>query len=283
MKRFRQYKNSDVFKIALGIAILVIGYIASVFYSKMRKLDDSVELISISNQTQLELESLLSIIAGYETSLRSYIITRDENYLKNRFLNRAEIEENLDKLHRLTLHNKMASHDVDSLRRMFDRRFRLFRETLTIAKAKNSSREQLNAKLLESSGFTVKMRTFVYDRVNAEALKMKHLNDAHQFELEDSIVSAFLLVILSLLILLLSFNRLRKDISSLESANDELKFLNDSFNNAENVAGFGHWKYNLVTKQYSFSDNFYGFHRRGRNHPSGRSRSCYRNSSAVTK
>ena len=42
-----------------------------------------------------------------------------------------------------------------------------------------------------------------------------------------------------------------------QRANDELKFLNYSFNNAEKIAGFGHWKYNLETKIYTFSDNFY--------------------------
>jgi hypothetical protein len=43
----------------------------------------------------------------------------------------------------------------------------------------------------------------------------------------------FLLVVLSLLILLLSFNKTNVDIEELKKTNDELKFLNLSFNNAE--------------------------------------------------
>lgn len=257
MKFLRFYNNTQVFKIALGIVIIVIGYIASVFYAKMQKLDGSVELIATSNQTQLELEKLLSIISNYETSLRSYIITKDEVYLKDRFLNRGEIELNIKKLKKLTAHSQQVNRDLDSIKVMFDRRFALFRETLTIAKSKNLDKNELNAKLLESTDFTNRMREMVYKRINSEAKKLKYLNDTHQFELEDSIISAFLLVILSLLILLLSFNKVNIDISELRQANDELKFLNHSFNNAENIAGFGHWKVNLDTNKYTYSDNYY--------------------------
>jgi len=257
MKFLRLYKNDQVFKIALGIAIIVIGYIASVFYSKMQKLDDSVELIATSNQTQLELEKLLSIISNYETYLRSYIITKDEAYLKNRFLDRGEIERNFSRLNKLTAHNPIMVRDIDSLKVMFDTRFAIFRETLTVARIKNADKQALNDLLLKGTYLTNKMREHVYRTINDEAKKLKVLNESHQFELKDSMISAFLLVILSLLILLLSFNRMNSDINELQKANDELKFLNHSFNNAEKVANFGHWKLNLKTNTYIFSDNFY--------------------------
>ena len=257
MKFPKLYKSTQIFKIALVIAIVVIGYIASVFYSKMQKLDASVELIATSNQTQLELEKLLSIISNYETNLRSYIITKDESYLKDRFLSRGEIARNIKKLKKLTSGNVVVNKDLDSLQHMFDYRFKLFRETLTIAKSNNFDRNELNEALLRSTNFTNDMRVFVYKRINTESRKLKQLNDNHQFELEDSIISAFLLVLLSLLILLLSFNKMRVDINELKKTNDELKFLNHSFNNAEKIAGFGHWKYNLDTQKYTFSDNYY--------------------------
>jgi hypothetical protein len=36
-----------------------------------------------------------------------------------------------------------------------------------------------------------------------------------------------------------------------------IKVLNLSFNKAEKIAGFGHWKINVETGLYTFSDNFY--------------------------
>ena len=259
MKFLGLYKNSQIFKIALGIAILVICYIASVFYSQMRKLDSTVELIANSNETQIELEKLLSVISMYETSLRSYIITKDESYIENRFLSRGKIEESLKRLKKLASNNTIRNKDIDSLKQLIDYRFKLFRQTLIIAKSKSKklNRLDLNAKLLESSDATEMMKSYVSKIIFSESAKTKFQNSSHQFELRDSIITAFLLVILSLLILLLSFNKMNVDIYELKKANDKLKLLNESFNTAEMTAGFGYWMVNLETDTYTFSDNLY--------------------------
>jgi signal transduction histidine kinase len=257
MKILGLYKNSQVFKIALAIAIVVVCYIASVFYSQMQKLDSTVELIANSNETQLELEKLLSVISIYETSLRSYIITKDETYIENRFLSRGKIEQSIKKLKKLTANNFSRSQHIDKLKKVIDYRFKLFRQTLIIAKSKNVNRLELNSKLLESGDVTEMMKSFVSKIIFSESTKTKFQNNNHQFELRDSIITAFLLVILSLLILLLSFNKINVDIYELRKANDKLKLLNESYNTAEMTAGFGHWMVNLETDTYTFSDNLF--------------------------
>ncbi|MDG2431961.1 ATP-binding protein [Flavobacterium sp.] len=257
MKLLKLYKNTQIFKIALGIAILVVGYIASVFYTQMKALDASVSLIATSTETQLELEKVLSVISMYENNLRGYIITKDNAYLDNRFLDKGEIQQNIKRINKLVADNPARQRDLKELNRLLDRRFELFRETLLLSKSKNFDQEKFDAKLRESNSFTDLMKKFVHKTINNEGDKIKFHNVKHQFELEDSIISAFLLVILSLLILLLSFNKMNVDIVELKKANDELKFLNLSFNNAEKIAGFGHWKVNGDTGIYTFSDNFY--------------------------
>ena len=257
MKFFGLYKNTQVFKIALIVAIVVIGYIAKVFYTQMQKLDTSVELIATSNKTQYELEKLLSIMGSYEMSLRNYIITKDETYLEDRFFNKGEIEGCIKNLKKIAGNNSTKIKDVDSLKNLIDYRFKLFRDILLIQKSKNKNSPELYIKLLESSSCTESMHSFVYKRINDEISKIKRYNINHQFELNDSIISAFLLVILSLMILLLSFNKMNADIDELKKTNDELKFTNLSFKNAEEIAGFGHWKFNLDKNTYTFSDNYY--------------------------
>jgi CHASE3 domain sensor protein/two-component sensor histidine kinase len=257
MKLLKLYKNTQIFKIALGIAILVVGYIASVFYNQMKSLDASVDLIATSTDTQLELEKVLSVLSMYENNLRGYIITKDEAYLSKRFLEKGDLQRKITKLKLLVADNPARVADLDRLNKMIDRRFELYRETLLLSKSEVFEREKFHEKLRESNLFTQSMKTFIYKTINAEGDKIKFHNVNHQFEIEDSIISAFLLVILSLLILLLSFNKMNVDIEELKKTNDELKFLNLSFNNAEKIAGFGHWKINGETGIYSFSDNFY--------------------------
>ncbi|TDE43571.1 hypothetical protein E0I26_11000 [Flavobacterium rhamnosiphilum] len=257
MKILGLYKNSQVFKIALAIAIVVVCYIASMFYSQMKKLDSTVELIANSNETQLELEKLLSVISGYETSLRSYIITKDETYIESRFLNRGKIEESITRLKLLTANDTARNNDIDRLKKLIDLRFKLFRKTLLLAQSKNSGPLTLNEMLLESSNVTEMMKSFVTKIIYSESTKTEFENNNHQFELQDSIITAFLLVILSLLILLLSFQKMNIDIDELKKANDQLKLLNESYNTAEMTAGFGHWMVNVETNKYTFSDNLF--------------------------
>jgi signal transduction histidine kinase len=257
MKFLKLFKNSQVFKLALGVAILVVCYFGSKFFSQMQKLTSTLELIAKSNDTQLELEKLLSIINSYDYSLRNYIITKDESYLQNRFLNRGIIEEGIKKLKVLTVNDPLRKKDILTLEKLINYRFKLFRETLIAAKSNNVDQLGLKLKLKRSNDYTEMMKLFVYKVINSERLKAKFQNSNHQFELQDSLMTAFLLIILSLLILLLSFNKTNIDIEALKEANDKLKLLNESFNTAEKTAGFGHWMVNLETNTYTFSDNLY--------------------------
>lgn len=257
MKILGLYKNSQVFKIAIAIAIVVVCYIASMFYSQMKKLDSTVELIANSNQTQLELEKLLSVISNYETSLRSYIITKEASYIEDRFLSRGKIEESITKLKLLTANDTARTTDIGRLKKLIDLKFKLFRKTLLLAQSKNSGPLAINEMLLESSNVTEMMKSFVTIIIYSESTKTEFENNNHQFELQDSIITAFLLVILSLLILLLSFQKMNVDIDELKKANDQLKLLNESYNTAEMTAGFGHWMVNTGTNKYTFSDNLF--------------------------
>ncbi|MFV8361494.1 ATP-binding protein [Flavobacterium sp. LS1P3] len=257
MKIHGLYKNSQVFKIALAIAIVVVCYIASMFYSQMKKLDSTVELIANSNETQLELEKLLSVMSNYETSLRSYIITKDTAYIQDRFLSRGKIEESITKLRLLTANDTARYNDIDRLKKLIDLRFKLLRRTLLLAQSKNSGPVAINAMLLQNSNVTEMMKSFVTKIIFSESAKTEFENNNHQFELQDSIITAFLLVILSLLILLLSFQKMNVDIDELKKANDQLKLLNESYNSAEMTASFGHWMVNLESNTYTFSDNLF--------------------------
>jgi signal transduction histidine kinase/CHASE3 domain sensor protein len=257
MKFLKLFKNSQVFKLALGVAILVVCYFGSKFFSQMQRLTSTLELIAKSNETQLELEKLLSIINSYDYSLRNYIITKDESYLQNRFLNRGIIEEGIKKLKVLTANDSLRNKDILILEKLINYRFKLFRETLIAAKSNNVDKLGLNSKLKRSNDYTEMMKLFVYKVINSERLKTNFQNSNHKFELQDSLMTAFLLIILALLILLLSFNKTNSDIEELKQANDKLKLLNESFNAAEKTAGFGYWMVNLETNKYTFSDNLY--------------------------
>jgi signal transduction histidine kinase/CHASE3 domain sensor protein len=257
MKSTYIYKSSLVIKIALGTAILLIVYITSVFFTQMQNLGQSVESMSISNKRLLALEKVLSVISVNESSVRSYIISGDSVYLQKRFYAKKSLAPQMESLRKLS-DKSIKSFNCDSLQRMIDARYDLFKSTLAIAGKENfADQAEINFVLAQNDTLTDKIREYIYKSLEAESANVDQYQIDHRYEIETSIITSFLLVTVALFILLISIGRISSDLSSMKKMNDELKFLNYTFNNAEKIAGISHWKYNLQTQKYTFSDNFY--------------------------
>jgi hypothetical protein len=80
-------------------------------------------------------------------NLRSYIITKENRYIEDRFLNRGKITES-NKVRVLT---KMIPLDTMILiaKKLIDLRFKLFRKTLLLAQSRKSGPLAINQMLLE--------------------------------------------------------------------------------------------------------------------------------------
>jgi signal transduction histidine kinase/CHASE3 domain sensor protein len=257
MKSTYLYKSSLVIKIALGTSILLIVYITFVFFNQMQSLGQSVNSMSVSNKRLLELEKILGAISINESSVRSYVITGDSLYLKKRFIIKTDLDPGFIMLK--SLESKSTTNfNCDSLKKLVDKRFDFFDSVLVSAGNKRLIKNQaLNNTLAVSDTITDKIREYIHQSLETEASNVAQYRIEHRYEIETSIITSFLLVTIALFILLVSLNRINSDLKSMKKLNDELKFLNYTFNNAEKIAGISHWKYNLQTRKYSFSDNFY--------------------------
>lgn len=256
MKNAYLYKSSIVIKIALGTAILLIIYITSVFFNQMQNLGNSVESMSASSKKLLELEKIMSTISINESSVRSYVITGDSLYLQKRFFKRESLNPQFEKLKALSA--SPTKEFNDSLKSLVSLRYALFDSILGAVSQKGSkSRNNLHYVMAQSDTVTDQIREYVYNSMENEASNVNRYAIDHQYEIETSIITSFLLVTIALFILLLSLNRISSDLKDMKKMNDELTFMNYTFNNAEKIAGISHWKYNLKTRKYSFSENFY--------------------------
>jgi len=257
MKSTYLYKSSLVIKIALGTAILAIIYITFLFFNQMQGLGRSVDAISESNRRLVQLEKVVSAISVNESSLRSFIISGDSMYLKDRFYRRAELDPAIAEL-RKPVASDTRGFDCDSLVSLLDRRYALFDSTLeTIGKYRGKHNAKVSYALAQSDTLTDILRDYVYHSLEKEASNVAQSSIDHRYEIQTSIITSFSLVTVALFILLLSIGRISTDLRSMKKLNDELKFLNYTFNKAERIAGISHWKYNLRTKKYIFSDNFF--------------------------
>jgi signal transduction histidine kinase/CHASE3 domain sensor protein len=257
MKSTYLYKSSLVIKIALGTAILLIVYITVMFFNQMQGLGNSVNSMAVSNKRLLELEKILTAVSVDESSIRSYVITGDSVYINKRFFSKKDIEPHFSSLRQLAS-KATTNFSCDSLRSLVDERFVLFDSVLALTEKKKSpSNDELRSALAVGDTLSDKIRDYIQQSLENESSNVTQYGIDHRHEIETSVITSFLLVTIALFILLISLGRISSDLRSMKKMNDELKFLNYTFNNAEKIAGISHWKYNLQTRKYSFSDNFY--------------------------
>jgi signal transduction histidine kinase len=255
MKSTYIYKSSLIIKIALGTAIMLIFYITFVFFNQMQNLSRSVDSMSVSSRRLLELEKILSAVAVNESSVRSYIITGDSLYLKERFKSEQFIEPQMLNLRQM---RATKNFNADTLHKLVTKRYNLFSQTLDAVQKNGSLKTaELAAIMAQSDTVSDQIRNYIQRSLENEADNVTFYKINHNYEIDTSIITSFLLVTVALFILLLSLTRISTDLNAMKRLNDELRFLNYTFNNAEKIAGISHWKYNLQTRKYSFSENFY--------------------------
>lgn len=257
MKGAYLYKSSVVIKIALAIAVLLITYVSVVFFKQMQNLGQSVELMTISNKRLVEMEKILAAISTNDSSIRSFIITSDSTYLQKRFVDKSSLEESFSRLADHTDSKIVDSFSPDSLEKLVSARYKLFYDVLETVKPDRFRSEQARLLFTQSDTATDRLRKYLHDVMAKESTNIHVYEINHKHEIQTSIITSFFLVTIALFILFVSLNRINSDLRDLRKLNDELLFLNFKFTNAEKIAGLSHWKYNLETKKYSLSDNFY--------------------------
>lgn len=257
MKLKEFFTPTLVYRMALGVSFILVIGVAVVFHLQMSSLNTSVDLISESNKRQFELEKISSEIIQRENSLRSFIITKDSTFLENDLEIKHNIFKSLSSIKEQISENSSEVKAIETLTDLIQKRFANFDETLKLAETEDVNAKILNNKLVEGSAKTKVLREIIYSLINKEVNKLKIHNINHRYDIETSTITAFSLTIIVLVVLLFSLSKVNLDYKKAKKLNKELNFANQIADNAEKVAGISHWKINLKTGRYFYSDNFF--------------------------
>lgn len=244
-------------RIALGISIVAIGYLTTMFYYQVRDLDSSFESIENANAVQDELMNLLLVINDNEIKLSGFVITEDVELLQENFNNKKRVRKYVENLKKNSLQREYLEIKVKDLEKLIENKYLLFDKIILLIKNKPYDKPLLEALILKSKILNERIEYFLNDTVRFEIDKVKKYNKDYQEKIANCRNTVLILALLSVFIFLLSYSRMNDNILMLKKMNDDLKFLNETFNNAEVIAGFGSWKINLHTNTYTYSDNFF--------------------------
>jgi len=245
-----------VYRTALGVSFILVISVAIVFHIQMKSLNQSVDLISDSNKKQFELEKIITEIIQRESGIRSYIITKDSLFYENNLQLKRKLFNGLSQL-KTGYSSREDIQNIENLSKDIQKRLALFEEVLAISNSKRTDPALLHAKLIEGNMQTKAIQQKIYKLIDKEVTKLKLHNINHRYDIETSTITAFSLTIITLVVLLFSLNKINLDFVKVRKLNEELKFVNQVSDNAEKVAGISHWKINIKTGKFFYSDNFF--------------------------
>lgn len=238
-------------KILFVISIAVIFFISGITYKHLSKLSDSSEEVTRTHEVSLQLERLLSQIRDAETATRGYIITRDSSYLKPYTLAPIRIDAAINIVDHLSKQND----NIPLLRKLIDNKLRIMGKSIELTNANKTAELQLN--LLKGKQTMDSIRFCVASMSELETKILSIRQEKYNNTFSNTPILIYITILIGLLLSVLSFVKISRDLNELKKTNNQLSIANESGNMAEIVGNFGSWQWEIEKDYYRFSDNQY--------------------------
>jgi len=258
MKFRRLFKSTFFIRSILVISIFLLIFIASVSYKHTIALKESTELLVHSYQIQIKLEQLLSYITDAETGQRGYIISRDTLFIEPYNNARKRVEQPIRELRLLTSNNARQYYNLDSLLILINQRFRLLANSLIMLNEPGDNHKRLDENLMRGKHVIDLIRNQTNKMIDLEASYFEDHEKKYAHELHFTPLSTLFLILFSLLVFVLAFIKINRDLGILRRTNADLRIKTESFKHAEEVGNFSSWLWHVDSNKYIFSDNQYG-------------------------
>lgn len=250
-------KSSFFLKGIFVLSLFMLLYISGVSYKHTKALTESSDLLVHSYKIQLQLEHVLSLLKEAEMAQRGYITTSDTVLLRPYKIAPGKIYDSFLKLKSLTSDNHNQQYNLDTLLQLINYRFKLMALTLASSEAIPFNETELGINLLQGEHVMDDIRDQINKIDHQELLFLKAHQLKYEKEVSFSPVSTFLFMVFSLLISILAFIKINKDMQVLEKSNEQLILVNESIKHAEIIGEFYISQLDLTNNQLIFSDNLY--------------------------
>jgi signal transduction histidine kinase/CHASE3 domain sensor protein len=257
MKIKRIYKSTIFLKSIFVVSIFAIFFISAVTYKHISILNSSSKWVNHSYDVNLELERLFSYLKDSETGQRGFLITKDSTYLKPYIESKQKIYQSFDLVKTYTKNNPDQEKNLRKLEFYISKRQNYLSATLQMSYTKPLSDQVLKEKLSIGKETMDSIRTQINEMILLEKKLLKNRELNYTDTIKVTPIFVYITLLITLLLILISYMRISKDLDKLKISNNSLAVMNESNNLAEIVGNFGSWQLNLDTKEYTFSDNSY--------------------------
>jgi PAS domain S-box-containing protein len=251
------FKSSFFLRGIFVLSLAMLLYISAISYKHIRALTQSSELLVHSYKIQLQLEHVLSLMKEAEIAQRGYITTSDSVMLRPYKIAPGKIYDSYLRLKSLTIQNHEQQANLDTLHQLINYRFKLMALTLKSSEAIPFNETEFGITLFQGEHVMDDIKAQISKIDQQELQFLKNHQQTYEEEAMLSPVSTFLLLLFSLLVCILAFIKINRDLHVLKKSNEELLIINESIKHAEVIGDFYISQWNPATNKLIFSDNLY--------------------------
>lgn len=255
---FKSIYNSERFlKIIFGLSLFIVLVMGGLAYQYIKKLSKTFEEVQLTYQINIELEKLASLLKDAESSKRAYIISKDSTYLEPFLLSDEALSNSLTRLKSLTANSHEHQQDVNELEVKIDQSIDIFEKTLQLAITNKIESPEFIAGFNEGRRTMNSLRFKIIQMTTHENNMLGIRQEKSSQSLSNAPMIVYYVLIISLVVLLLIYIQISKNLKSLKQKNELLETFKESTTQSEIISKLGNWMWHVENSNFEFSDNLY--------------------------
>lgn len=256
--KFKSIYNSErILKIIFGLSLFVVLVMGGMSYQLIKKLSKSFEDVQHTYQIHIELEKLLSALKDAESGKRAFIISQDSTFLEPLLSSQSELESSLERLKLLTKNNPAQQKNIAELKIKIDKNLEIFEKTLGLALANKTDSPEFISSFKEGRQTMNSVRFKIMDMTTHESEELGIRKEKSSKTLSNAPMLIYYALIFSLLILLLTYLQISKNLRILKEKNELLETFKESTTQSEIISKHGNWIWYIEDNTFEYSDNLY--------------------------
>ncbi len=251
------YKSERFLRVIFGACLFVVLCMGGLAYKYIHDLSGSFRWVEHTYEVHLELENTLLLLKDAETVERNFLVSKDSTYFEPYASIQHDLDQSLKRLRNLVSDNPVQIENTKELKLKIEKRLAALNTTAEFVRNGTFDTPEFTTSFKQSGQLMQSVRFKINEMIAHE----KALLDVRRSRSTESLFNAPLVVyyvlILSLVLLLLTYGQISTNLKKLRSKNELLETYKESTTQSELVSKHGNWIWHIEDDSFEFSDNLY--------------------------
>ena len=249
--------SSRYLRTAFVVGLFVILCIGGFTYKHISELSQTSKVVKDNYSLRSELELIISNLKDAEIGHRGFLLTHDSLFLNPYNESLQKITNNLSRLDTLIVPSGEQVEKLKELKSDIASRFKNFDKSFSLAEDDAILSQDLLFLLHEGEIKMDRIRTDITEMLELEQRLLIHNQEINEAKRGLTPLLFYGLLIVTLIILLLAYFKMTKDLKVLKENNVELEIFEKLTKQSEIVSNTSTWVWYIEENEFEFSDNLY--------------------------